>query len=368
MMRPLAPLLEDFVMNTPLPPLPEQLGAVIEAYGSGQSTLDRIKDRLSLSFHKSQLSQWRHGHRKLPKALHEWVKKEYLSICTPFGSVTESPAILPCLSIASGCVRHALARETSEADLEAALDLVLRLQASHRGYPMNAEARAQLHAMAGVLYRKAERLPEAEAAFQAAVHALDQEPAVLRAYYETNLLNIRREQVFRRHAAGELPMHSYPAHLQATLTRQHQVLAALPRDAHRERALGLRHVLRLNALLDARPAFEAALQEARQCPGFGDTPEAIDQALFKLLDNDVDGDFAPARRYVGARFTQARFNDYLDRLTLQPNRPRSAQRRVSPLLGLAVLLFLAFPLAPREGLADTGNRPSPMIIGGDYGF
>jgi len=256
--------------------------------------INRNAAALHTSYSRSHVHYWTQMKRPIPPDVAEWIGKEAFVRLTPWGSYAFLGQKAPWLEMVIDSLRR------PNADLDAALDVVLRLEKAGDilpERPVAADAWPSVAALVGTLYRVKGMLPEARNAFERSVELARRDAPQLLPRYQTNLLNIRRELRHREFERKLLSADAYKDFLRAILGEQKEVLRAARLEA--DQTLALRHCLRVSSLLDDRKEFAALLNEARKCKGFGQVPEDRDRALARFMgaEHDEDGDFANAREY-----------------------------------------------------------------------
>ncbi len=243
---------------------------------------------------RSHLHYWTQLKRPIPPDVALWIHQEAFIRLTPWGSYAFLGQKAPCLEIVLDSLRR------PEANLDAALDLVLRLEKAGDNVPerpVPPDTWPSVAALIGTILRVKGRVPDAKDAFQRAVELARECAPELLPRYETNLLNIRREAHFQQRNRKLISDDAYRDSLKNILAEQKDVLGKAKLDG--DRTLALKHCMRITSLLDDRRGFAYFLTEGRKCKGFGSIPEERDRALARFMsaEHDEDGDFENAREY-----------------------------------------------------------------------
>ncbi len=266
--------------------------------------INRNASNLDSRYTRSHLHYWTQLKRPIPGEIVTWLQKEAFIRLTPWGSYAFLGKKAPWLEIVLDALRK------PEPDLNAALDLVLRLEKAGDNIPerpLSADTWPSLSALVGTILRVKGLLPDARRAFERAVDLAEKYAPELLPRYRTNLLNIGREVRFEDFKHKLISPEAYRGYLKAILAKQREVLGQAQLES--DRTLALKHCLRLTSLLDDRREFSYFLCEARKCKGFGPSPEDRDRALVRFMnaEHDEDRDFENAREY--RCFTELVTND-----------------------------------------------------------
>jgi len=256
--------------------------------------INRNAGNLTSRYTRSHLHYWTQLKRPIPGEVITWLQEEAFLRLTPWGSYAFLGRKAPCLEIVLDALRK------PDPDLDAALDLVLRLEKAGDNLPerpLPADTWPSVSALIGTLLRAKRLLPDARKAFERAVDLAEKHAQELLPRYRTNLLNIGREVRFEDFKRKLISQEAYEDFLKSILVKQREVLGEAKLES--DRTLALRHCLRLTSLLDDRREFAYFLCEARKCTGFGAAPEERDRALVRFMspEHDEDRDFANAREY-----------------------------------------------------------------------
>lgn len=256
--------------------------------------INRNAATVHANYTRSHVHYWTQMKRPIPPDVAQWIGNEAFVRLTPWGSYAFLGQKAPWLEMVLDSLRR------PEADLDATLDVVLRLEKAGDilpDRPVSPDTWPSVAALLGTLYRVKGVLPEARNAFERAVELARQSAPQLLPRYQTNLLNIRREIRHQEYERKLMSAEAYREFLRAILSEQKEVWRAARLEG--DQCLALRHCLRVASLLDERREFAALLTEARKCKGFGQGPEDRDRALARFMsaEHDEDGDFANAREY-----------------------------------------------------------------------
>ena len=331
---------------------------------------------------KSNVSRWQSGNMPVPRLVSDWMVTEVFRN-TLYGSVALETKDLPgwFIFLVDGLCR-------SPESVEAGLEAALRVQAggdyrkSTKKQSTNTKpwVWAVFAAFIGMLQREQRDLDAAgesfdcavdlaKEAFDCAVDPAEKDKAKgLIPRYHTNALNIHRELKFKDFSERKITNEEYIEFVESTLTEQKSVLKAAEQAgglSEKDRAFMLRHIMRMDSILNKKREFDMYLIEARKCEGFGKTPEDRDASLGEMLSptHDEDNDFGNARRYES---TYEIRGVSPERASRSPGKyPRKMVSRVNAILAVTVITLGSFQI----GIGPTGtDEPSlgHSVRGGDY--